>query len=459
MAHLDGPAHVDLLALNRTGQNTVTARLRVMNDSDRSIRLFLALADLGEGQQRLKAQVSGISLVDGLDNRVYYPLSTTSGDCLCSDRVDDLPGHASQELYAVFPAPPAQVTRITVWVPLAPPFTDITIGSGSAPPAPGQTADPADARLGQPVIRTLDGIAEGAQESIEQTGDNTRVQLSADVLFAVNKADLTPAADAVLRDLATKIDASPSPTVKIDGYTDNTGDDSINNPLSAGRAQSVEARLKTLVTRQGVTYQSAGHGSADPVASNNTDRGRQQNRRVTVTFARPIPPKPTASPAPAGESAPQNWSGGKLPVIGGIQPHLQSAQSWVTEANHLKFDVNLLHRDSNGLVTAVWTVTNLGDREQGLGAIRDWQLNRYSEPAAYGTSLIDPTAKLRYRPSRDGLRSCLCTQLVWRAKDSLQPHESVTYSAMYQVPPAVGGVDVEFFWADNTFEVKGLTIR
>lgn len=459
MAHLDGPAHVDLLALSRTANNTVTARLRVVNDGDSALRLGGALVDQGgQGSQRLTAGTSGISLVDGIDNRVYYPLSTTDGKCLCSDKtVGDLQGRGTLELFAVYPAPPAKISRVTVWVPLTLPFNDIAIGTGSAPSAPGQTADPAGARLAQPVVRTLNGTAEGTQESIDQNGDNTSVRLSADVLFALNKADLTAAADSVLRDLAGKIDASPGPVVKVDGYTDNTGNDAINNPLSQQRAQAVEARLRTLVTRQGVTYQTAGHGSADPVAPNDTDAGRQKNRRVTVTFARPAPTPPVATP---GVSSAPTLAPGKLPVLGSVQPNFQSAPPEVVAGDHLKFDVNVLHRDAAGLVTAIWTITNLSDQEQGLGAgIRGADLKLYSEPAASGTSLVDTTANMRYWPSRDGANSCLCTQLVWREKDSLKPHESVTYSAIYQVPASISSMDVDFAWYNNTVSIKGLTIR
>ena len=206
-----------------------------------------------------------------MDNKVYYPLSTRGGTCLCSDLgITDLQGRQSLDLYAVFPAPPAKVARVTVWVPLTVPFVDIAIGSGSAGPAPGQTVDPGSADLGQPVIRDLVGTSESAEEAVDKKGDDTRVRIAADVLFALNKADLTPRADTVLKALAQQIDASPSKTVPIDGYTDNSGTDAINNPLSQRRAQAVEDRLKGLVTRQGITYQAAGHGSADPVASNDT---------------------------------------------------------------------------------------------------------------------------------------------------------------------------------------------
>src|SRR5438477_611343 len=82
-------------------------------------------------------------------------------------------------------------------------------------PAPGQTVDPGSADLGQPMIRDLVGTSESAEEAVDKKGDDTRVRIAADVLFALNKADLTPRADTVLKALAQQIDASPSKTVPI----------------------------------------------------------------------------------------------------------------------------------------------------------------------------------------------------------------------------------------------------
>ena len=71
-------------------------------------------------------------------------------------------------------------------------------------------------------------------------------------------------------------------SIYIKGYTDNTGTDKINNPLSLNRAQSVANYL----TQNGVPYSQLknvqGYGSSNPVASNDTEAGRKQNRRVEI---------------------------------------------------------------------------------------------------------------------------------------------------------------------------------
>lgn len=455
MAHADGPAHAELLALTPSANNTVTLRIRIVNDGQQRIRLSGALADMGRGNQVAGLLgAGGIALIDGVGNKMYQPLSTGDGHCLCSDvgNTEVQPGKR-QEMYAVFPAPP--VKNVMVWVPLATPFTDVAIPSGSAGPAPDQTVDPKTAQLGQPVVRPLIGTSEGEVEAIDQEGDDTRVRLSADVLFALNKADLTPQADATLRKVAKQIDASRGPTVAIDGHTDNSGNDAINNPLSQRRAQAVEAKLKGLVTRQGVTYRSAGHGSADPAADNSSEEGRRKNRRVAVTFARPPEPAPPAASAPPGAS-----QGGALTVVASVRPSIRSPRELDMAANNLKFDVNTVHRGAGGLVSVNWTMTNMSDKEMAVAAgLGKPQSLEYSSPSTNGARLLDPAAKMRYWPMRNSEDFCLCTQLLNRARGGLRPKESVTYSDVYKVPATVTTIDVELPWFTQTIALKGLAIK
>ena len=71
--------------------------------------------------------------------------------------------------------------------------------------------------------------------------------------------------------------------VQVNGYTDNTGNDAINNPLSIRRANAVADFLKV----QGVAASrivANGYGSANPIASNATAAGREQNRRVEIVL-------------------------------------------------------------------------------------------------------------------------------------------------------------------------------
>ena len=103
--------------------------------------------------------------------------------------------------------------------------------------------------------------------------------------FQTGSGNLTPAGEQQLRELKDGL-AITGAFIKIDGYTDNTGSDTVNVPLSEARARSVEMFLQhnypgTFPTKR---FQVAGHGSQDPVASNTTADGKAANRRVNITL-------------------------------------------------------------------------------------------------------------------------------------------------------------------------------
>ena len=73
----------------------------------------------------------------------------------------------------------------------------------------------------------------------------------------------------------------PDSKIIVSGHTDNTGNDAINNPLSVNRANAVANLLQADgVDSSRIT--STGYGSRNPIASNSTVQGRQQNRRVEI---------------------------------------------------------------------------------------------------------------------------------------------------------------------------------
>ena len=112
--------------------------------------------------------------------------------------------------------------------------------------------------------------------------DAVKVTFDSGILFATNKADLNQASKNELNNLANIMKQNSDVSIDVRGYTDSTGSDAINQPLSVNRAQSVANYL----TQNGVKYSQMknvnGYGSSNPVASNETAAGRQQNRRVEV---------------------------------------------------------------------------------------------------------------------------------------------------------------------------------
>jgi outer membrane protein OmpA-like peptidoglycan-associated protein len=107
-----------------------------------------------------------------------------------------------------------------------------------------------------------------------------------DALFSSGRAELQPGGDAHLGRLVVFLNKYPNRTVVIEGYTDSVGNNDYNLGLSERRAGAVRAYLLD----QGVSsarMTASGKGASDPVASNDTAAGRQQNRRVEVVISDP----------------------------------------------------------------------------------------------------------------------------------------------------------------------------
>jgi outer membrane protein OmpA-like peptidoglycan-associated protein len=101
------------------------------------------------------------------------------------------------------------------------------------------------------------------------------------VTFDLNKSRLTLDAEKVLDFVAQSVKAHPEVKIEVGGYTDSVGSAGYNQRLSLARARAVRVYL----TEQGVPaaqLTAVGHGESNPVASNTTEEGRAQNRRVEL---------------------------------------------------------------------------------------------------------------------------------------------------------------------------------
>jgi outer membrane protein OmpA-like peptidoglycan-associated protein len=118
---------------------------------------------------------------------------------------------------------------------------------------------------------------------ILQTRDSARgliVNMS-DVLFDTGQYSLKPGAREKLAKIAGILIAYPGISVEVGGYTDNVGQDGMNQQLSENRAASVRDYLvQAGVANNSITAK--GFGNSQPVASNGSESGRQQNRRVEL---------------------------------------------------------------------------------------------------------------------------------------------------------------------------------
>ncbi|MFZ3175203.1 MAG: OmpA family protein [Thiobacillus sp.] len=105
-----------------------------------------------------------------------------------------------------------------------------------------------------------------------------------DVLFSVNRAELSSGGVRNVQKLAGFLNQYPQRKVLIEGHTDSTGSLSINQPLSERRADAVRTALVGMGI-SGDRIETRGYADAHPVASNNTAAGRQLNRRVEIILS------------------------------------------------------------------------------------------------------------------------------------------------------------------------------
>ncbi len=103
------------------------------------------------------------------------------------------------------------------------------------------------------------------------------------ITFDTNKSNIKPNFYATLNKVAQVLTEDSQSGILVTGYTDSTGNDAINIPLSQARAQSVANYLASRgVSTSRINAQ--GHGAANPIASNATAEGREQNRRVEISI-------------------------------------------------------------------------------------------------------------------------------------------------------------------------------
>ena len=124
----------------------------------------------------------------------------------------------------------------------------------------------------------------GTGVDVKRTGEG-EIKLTApeNITFDTNSYVVKPQFRNTLDSVATVLNTYPDSTIVVSGHTDTTGNDTINNPLSVNRASSVASYLES----QGILASritSRGYGSKQPIASNATEAGRAQNRRVEIAI-------------------------------------------------------------------------------------------------------------------------------------------------------------------------------
>jgi outer membrane protein OmpA-like peptidoglycan-associated protein len=141
---------------------------------------------------------------------------------------------------------------------------------------------------GAAVGAVMDSQAEDLQDRlpnarVERVGEGIAVTFDSGILFAVNQATLQPAGQQNLRDLVASLEEYEGTEVLVVGHTDSTGETAYNQGLSERRADAA----RNFLTGAGLDpgrVRAIGRGELEPIASNDTDAGRQDNRRVEIAI-------------------------------------------------------------------------------------------------------------------------------------------------------------------------------
>ncbi len=124
---------------------------------------------------------------------------------------------------------------------------------------------------------------QGSGVDVVRQGDNITLNMPGNVTFAFDSSNLQTQFYPVLDNVANTLTEYNQTVIEVAGHTDSVGSDAYNRTLSEQRANSVAAYLRG----HGVDQQRmiiVGAGETRPIASNDTEAGRAQNRRVEITI-------------------------------------------------------------------------------------------------------------------------------------------------------------------------------
>lgn len=121
----------------------------------------------------------------------------------------------------------------------------------------------------------------GTGVDVYRQGDELVLRMPSGITFPVDRFDIQPQFQSTLNQVAQTLASYDQTYIDVLGHTDSTGSDAYNQSLSERRAQSVASYLSACgvaQARMGIR----GYGEAQPIASNETEAGRAQNRRVEI---------------------------------------------------------------------------------------------------------------------------------------------------------------------------------
>lgn len=450
---------------------------------------FVRLVDHGAGQviEPLRAESRNFSYdaapdIHTLDEDARTePASQVSGEegaeappgrdqCVCSLLASESGETAQPErtelIYVDFPAPESDEVDIFAgeWHG---PLTGVPVSTDDPFTRPAAstwffthiigTEDPpeiygADARYAvlHPISVRSENLS-GISTNVE--GETQEVSIPSDVLFDFGSHELGESAEEVIEEAAEKINAeAQGQTVAIEGHTDDTGGEEVNQELSEQRAESVGAVLEDLLD-DSISIDTVGLGMSSPLVPNTDAEGepipenQARNRRVSLRYVVFEETGVNITLEDAGVNDLQEAEEVDA-AEGALASYLMRVPEGDTSESDVRLDVVAAERDED-LVTAYFALAapdsgtyqssvftghprrdgpqHFGKNSQGDG----------DSPGLQNISLIDVESQQHFFPLRSGEYGCLCTEVAGTVSDL--PAEASPMFAQFQLPDDLEG--------------------
>lgn len=228
----------------------------------------------------------GVRLIDFAGDRVVTPATNGEGRTVFAEE-DVKRGAPDQRMQFAFVDP--GVDKLSLYLPKSDGILDLPVIDDAVPALGGESKPLALETITEAGVFPMTSytVDTASSSTTEADADASVIALGADVLFAYDSAELTPAAQGVIAAAAAAIQAREPGSVQVVGHTDSDGDETYNQTLSEQRAAAVDAALRALIDTDDYPTVVSGRGETAPVADNSSNNGRAQNRRVELVIETP----------------------------------------------------------------------------------------------------------------------------------------------------------------------------
>ncbi|WP_233188124.1 OmpA family protein [Actinomyces qiguomingii] len=274
-------------------------KLVVSADADETFYVSILFSLMGSS-----VSLRGIKLLSLEDGKAYCEIGESSAGLL-----DDLAEQDEVELFPVFGGLPDGVDSVDVFLPnvgvaLGVPVLDAASAGFDVDAALAAAEIDESIESGPFELNSVAVAADGSSDT-EKDDASTTVNVSGDVLFATDSADLSAEADELLGTVVEQLALYPSGgELAVTGHTDDVNTDEHNQDLSERRAEAVSVRLGELTNLSGWETVVLGKGESEPRVPNDSDENRQLNRRVEILLTPADPSEAGAAGSGAGSAGP-----------------------------------------------------------------------------------------------------------------------------------------------------------